>query len=86
MAAVTAPKKAATVLVNFSSDPDGATVSGRDGSVLGVTPFSTQVPFREVPVEVVVHRDGYLTKVSSFVPNLPLPVFATLEKIPIHPC
>jgi hypothetical protein len=85
MAAVTAPKQAATVLVNFSSDPAGATVSARDGSVLGVTPFSAQIPFREVPVEVVVHRDGYLTKVSSFVPNLPLPVFASLEKIPDPP-
>ena len=71
--------------MNFSSDPAGATVSQRDGSVLGVTPFSTQIPYRDVPVEYVVRKHGYVPKVSSFVPNLSLPVFAVLEKIPDPP-
>ena len=83
--AASTPGRPATVLVNFSSDPDGATVSRRDGSVLGVTPFATQIPYREQPVEYVVHKPGYLTKVSAFVPNLPLPVFAVLEKVPDPP-
>jgi serine/threonine protein kinase len=83
--AASTPGRPATVLVNFSSDPPGATVSRRDGSMLGVTPFSTQIPYREVPVDFVVQKHGYVTKVSSFVPNLPLPAFAVLEKIPDPP-
>jgi len=83
--AASRPTKPATVLVNFSSDPNGATVSRRDGSVLGVTPFATQIPYRDVPVEYVIHKHGYVSKVSSFVPNLPLPVFAVLERIPDPP-
>jgi hypothetical protein len=83
--AASRPTKPATVLVNFSSDPAGATVSRRDGSVLGVTPFSTQIPYRDLPVEYVIRKRGYVPKVSSFVPNLPLPVFAVLERIPDLP-
>jgi len=83
--AAAGPRKPATVLVNFSSDPVGATVSRREGSVLGVTPFATQVPYGDVPIEFIVHKAGYVTKVSSFVPNLPLPVFAVLEKVPDPP-
>jgi hypothetical protein len=84
LAAASAPRPT-TVRVNFSSDPDGATVSRRDGAVVGVTPFSTDIPYGETPVEYVVHKDGYLAKVSAFVPNLPLPVFAALEKEPEPP-
>lgn len=85
LAAGAAPKHAATVHVNFSSDPDGATVSRRDGSVVGVTPFSIEIPYGEAPIECVVHKDGYLAKVSAFVPDLSLPVFAVLQKAPDLP-
>jgi serine/threonine-protein kinase len=81
----TAAKHPLTVRVNFSSDPDGATVSTRDGSVVGVTPFSKEIPYGEAPVEYVVHKDGYVAKVSAFVPNLSLPIFAALEKAPEPP-
>jgi tRNA A-37 threonylcarbamoyl transferase component Bud32 len=84
LAAASGPRPA-TVRVNFSSDPDGATVSRRDGSVVGVTPFSTEIPAGDDPVEYVVHKDGYLAKVSAFVPNLPQPIFAVLEREPEAP-
>ncbi len=80
-AAPTEKKPPATVRVNFSSDPDGATVSRSDGSVLGVTPLSTEVAYGDKPVEYVVHKDGYAPKVTSIVPNLPSPIFAVLQKI-----
>ncbi|HLK88771.1 MAG TPA: serine/threonine-protein kinase [Polyangia bacterium] len=76
----TTARRAATVRVNFSSDPDGATVTTRDGAVVGVTPFSMEIPYGEAPVEYLVRKDGYVAKVSAFVPNLPMPVFAVLEK------
>ena len=81
LAHTAAPKRPATVRVNFSSDPDGAIVSRSDGSVLGVTPLSTEIPYSDAPVDYHVHKDGYAPKVSSFVPNLPSPVFVLLEKI-----
>ena len=76
-----AKKTPATVRVNFSSDPDGALVSRSDGAVLGVTPLSTEVAYGDTPVEYVVHKDGYVPKVTSIVPNLPSPIFAVLQKI-----
>ena len=76
-----APKRPATVRVNFSSDPDGAIVSRSDGSVLGVTPLSTEIPYSDTPVDFRVLKDGYAPKVSSLVPNLPAPVFVLLERI-----
>jgi hypothetical protein len=76
----TTAKRAQTVRVNFSSDPDGATVTTRDGAIVGVTPFSMEIPFGDAPVEYLVRKDGYAAKVSAFVPNLPMPVFAVLEK------
>jgi len=76
-----AKRTPATVRVNFSSDPDGATVSRSDGTVLGTTPLSTEVAYGDTPVEYVVHKDGYVPKVTSIVPNLPSPIFALLQKI-----
>ena len=75
-----APKRPATVRVNFSSDPAGATVSRSDGSVLGVTPLSAEIPYSDTPVDYRLSRDGYSSKVASFVPNLPSPVFVLLER------
>jgi serine/threonine protein kinase len=76
-----APKRPATVRVNFSSDPAGATVTRSDGTVLGVTPLSAEIPYGDKPVDYRLSRDGYSAKVASFVPNLPSPVFVLLERI-----
>ena len=80
LGAAAAPPKPATVRVSFSSDPEGAIVARSDGFVLGVTPLSIEVPFSDDAVEYVVHKDGYVSKVTSFVPNLPLPVLTLLVK------
>jgi serine/threonine-protein kinase len=68
----------ATVRVNFSSDPDGATVSRADGTALGVTPLSIEVPYGEAPTEYVFQKEGHLSKRVAIVPNLPSPIFAVL--------
>jgi serine/threonine protein kinase len=77
-----APKRPATVRVNFSSDPAGATVSRSDGSVLGVTPLSAEIPYSDKPVDYRLDKEGYSSKVTSLVPNLPSPVFVLLERLP----
>ncbi len=82
VATARAAVRPSTIRVNFSSDPDGATVSRSDGSILGVTPLSIDVPYSDKAVDFHLSKDGYATKISSVVPNLPLPVFALLEKIP----
>ncbi len=82
VATARAAVRPSTVRVNFSSDPDGATVSRVDGSVVGVTPLSIDVPYSDKAVEFRIGKDGYAGKISSIVPNLPLPVFALLEKNP----
>jgi serine/threonine protein kinase len=79
-ARTTGAKRPATVRVNFSSDPTGAIVSRNDGAVLGVTPLSVEIPYSDAPVEYRLYKEGYATKVSSFVPNLPSPVFVLLER------
>jgi serine/threonine protein kinase len=76
-----APKRPTTVRVNFSSDPAGATVSRNDGAVLGVTPLSAEIPYSDRPVDYRLQKEGYTPKVSSFIPNLPSPVFVLLERI-----
>jgi serine/threonine protein kinase len=80
VATAKAAVRPSTIRVNFSSDPDGATISRTDGSVLGVTPLSIDVPYSDKPTDFRVSKDGYTAKISSIVPNLPLPVFALLEK------
>jgi len=79
--AVAAPARApATVRVNFSSDPDGATVARADGAVLGLTPLATDLPYSETAAEVVIKKPGYAQRTIAFVPNMPIPVFAVLKK------
>jgi hypothetical protein len=80
LARTAAPKRPATVRVNFSSDPAGASVSRSDGVVLGVTPLSVEIPYSDKPVDYRLQKEGYNSKVSSFVPNLPSPVFVLLER------
>jgi hypothetical protein len=68
----------ATVRVNFNSDPDGATVSRADGTALGLTPLSIEVPYGDAPTEYVFSKAGHASKRVAFVPNLPSPIFAFL--------
>ena len=68
--------------VNFGSDPTGAIIARSDGAVLGVTPLSAEIPYSDAPVEYRLYKEGYAAKVSSFVPNLPSPVFVLLERVP----
>jgi hypothetical protein len=67
------------VLVTFNSDPNGATVANADGTILGVTPVLTEVPFGDTAIEYVVRKEGYKAKIASIVPNHPSPFFAVLE-------
>ena len=79
-AASQAPANPEAVRVNFSSDPNGATVSRKDGTVLGTTPLSTQIAYSDAPVEVVIQKAGFQSKTVAFVPNMPIPVLAVLRK------
>jgi len=74
------PRNPDTVRVNFSSDPIGATVLRKDGSVIGTTPLSTDVAYSDTPVDVVIVKSGFAPKPLSFVPNMPIPVVAVLRR------
>jgi hypothetical protein len=80
LTAAMAARKPATVRVNFNSDPESATVARADGTVLGVTPLSTEVPYGDTAIEYVIGKVGYVSKDVSIVPNLPSPLFAVLER------
>ena len=75
------PSRPTTVRVNFNSDPDGAMISTGDGKSLGLTPLSIEVPYSDSAVEYVFKKQGYETKTMYIVPNLPSPLFATMQEI-----
>jgi hypothetical protein len=79
--AALAPPRAVrrTVAVSFSSDPDGAIVTGADGEKLGTTPVSVEIPASETPVVYVFRKDGFQPKAISFIPNVPSPVFGLMQ-------
>ena len=80
-ASIPAPTPA-TVRVNFNSDPEHALVVRADtGQELGRTPLSTEVPYGDTAVEFVFKKDGFDSKVEFVVPNLPTPLFVTLQPI-----
>jgi hypothetical protein len=79
------PTRPATVRVNFNSDPDGAMVATGDGKTLGLTPLSIEVPYSDSAVEYVFKKQGYEVKTMYIVPNLPSPVFATMQEIEPRP-
>jgi serine/threonine protein kinase len=79
------PSRPATVRVNFNSDPDGAMVSTGDGKTLGLTPLSIEVPYSDSAVEYVFKKQGFETKTMYIVPNLPSPLFATMQEIEAKP-
>jgi tRNA A-37 threonylcarbamoyl transferase component Bud32 len=75
-------KPAAPVRINFMSDPDGATVTRvDDGTELGKTPLSLEVPYNDASVQFVLRKPGYEDKTMFIVPNLPAPMFATLRPL-----
>ncbi|MES1204932.1 MAG: serine/threonine-protein kinase [Pseudomonadota bacterium] len=70
------------VRINFMSDPEGATVTRTDsGTELGKTPLSLEVPYSDSAVEFVLRKPGYEDKGMFIVPNLPVPMFATLRPV-----
>jgi len=75
------PSRPATVRVNFNSDPDGAMISTGDGKTLGLTPLSIEVPYSDSAVEYIFKKQGFETKTMYIVPNLPSPLFATMQEI-----
>src|SRR5450432_454923 len=79
------PSRPATVRVNFNSDPDGAMITTADGKTLGLTPLSIEVPYSDSAVEYVFKKQGYETKTMYIVPNLPSPLFATMQEISAAP-
>jgi serine/threonine protein kinase len=79
------PSRPATVRVNFNSDPDGAMITTGDGKTLGLTPLSIEVPYSDSAVEYVFKKQGYETKTMYIVPNLPSPLFATMQEIEAKP-
>jgi serine/threonine protein kinase len=79
------PSRPTTVRVNFNSDPDGAMISRGDGVALGRTPLSIEVPYSDSAVEYVFKKQGFETKTMYIVPNLPSPLFATLQSMAPRP-
>ena len=71
--------------MNFNSDPDGAMITTGDGKSLGLTPLSIEVPYSDSAVEYVFKKQGFETKTMYIVPNLPSPLFATMQAIEIKP-
>jgi tRNA A-37 threonylcarbamoyl transferase component Bud32 len=71
----------ATIAPSFSSDPDGATVVGPNGAVLGTTPLSIQIPRLDTPVAYVFEKAGFETKTMSLIPNVPSAVFAAMQAL-----
>jgi hypothetical protein len=75
-----------TVRINFGSDPDGATVTREhDGTELGLTPLSVEIPYGNSPERFVLRKAGFDTKTLVVVPNLPVPLFASLTATPKGP-
>jgi hypothetical protein len=63
--------------IEVVSDPAGATVTGADGGVLGVTPFWLKVPKREGEMPLVVRRDGYQER------HVTVPLFSASGRIDV---
>ena len=75
-------RRPTTVRINFSSDPDGATVlRALDGWELGRPPLSVEVPYSDTSVEFKLRRAGYEDKSVIIGPTLPAPFFATLRPL-----
>jgi len=78
-AAASLPPRPIAVRVNFNSDPDGASIEDATGKVLGRTPLSIEIPYSDSAAEFRFKKAGYEVKTMYIVPNLPSPLFATLQ-------
>jgi len=73
----------ATVKLSFASDPAGATVVRlSDNKELGVTPLVLDQPYSEAPEKFVLRMAGFDDKTLLVVPNLPVPLFVSLQPAP----
>jgi hypothetical protein len=74
-----APKPAGPEMttVTIVSDPAGATVTGPDGGVLGVTPFELTVPERAAELPVQMRLDGYQEK------RITVPLFSAQGRVDV---
>jgi serine/threonine protein kinase len=70
----------AAVRLNFSSDPNGASVASAAGKVVGFTPLSIEAPYGDKPIAYVVRKPGFVSKTVALVPNLPSPIFVSLQR------
>ena len=85
LAMATTRSHPSSVQVTFTSDPDRATVVRADGTVLGVTPFPTDIAYGQQPIEYVVQLKGYISTTTTIIPDHSSPVFAVLRKEPPAP-
>jgi tRNA A-37 threonylcarbamoyl transferase component Bud32 len=69
----------ATIRVTLGSDPRGADVIAADGTALGTTPLSIEVPAGDSAVEYVFRKSGFRPKTISIIPNVSSPLFALLQ-------
>jgi len=76
-------KPPATVKLSFASDPAGATVVRlSDNKELGLTPLVLDQPYSEAPEKFVLRMAGFDDKTVLVVPNLPVPLFVSLQPAP----
>jgi len=76
-------KAPASVKLSFASDPAGATVVRlSDNKELGLTPLVLDQPYSEAPEKFVLRMAGFDDKTLLVVPNLPVPLFVSLQPAP----
>jgi serine/threonine protein kinase len=75
-----ATQPARAVSLSFSSDPAGAVVIAPDGTTLGRTPLSIQVPRQDVPVSYELQKAGFEPKSVSLIPNVSSSLFPVLTR------
>ena len=81
-----APAPVQTVKVTFSSEPLGATVVSRStGETLGITPFERELPQGKAQLSFVFKKASFEDEETSFVPELPGLVGATLQPVRSKP-
>jgi serine/threonine-protein kinase len=73
------PSRPRTVALTFRSDPAGATVIAADGSTIGLTPISIEVPPSERPARYRFALPGFATKEMESIANASTSMFVRLE-------
>jgi serine/threonine-protein kinase len=73
------PSRPRTIALTFRSDPAGATVVAADGSTIGLTPISIEVPPSERPARFRFEMPGFATKEMESIANVSSSMFVRLE-------